>query len=140
MSTLRSSIVRWYAARRMVLGCIVLSGAMATSVAVLSQAAHTHADAHRVTRAVTYNGIGVVIEQTDSEVVVREIIPNSPADGQLFEGARLVSVNGMTPDSLPGWASAIRGEPGTQVELGIASRCGGQSVRTLTRDIVRLEY
>ncbi len=141
MSKVASSLARWRTARPLVLGSILVAGVMATSVAVLHRAMGPIDAQHRITRAVTYSGIGVVIERVaDDRVVVREVIPNSPAQGRLVPGAHLVKVNGERPESLPRWANAIRGPAGTDVELEVAYHCGGHQTITLTRDLVRLEY
>lgn len=136
-----TTLARWRTARRAVLGAIVLAGAVATSTAVIRQVALSDCSHHRgVDRAYTYSGVGVVIEREDEGVVVKRVLPGAPAEGLLRPGARLVSVDGDAPGSLEAWASAIRGAPGTTVELELAYPCGGHKTIALTRDIVRMEY
>jgi C-terminal processing protease CtpA/Prc len=135
-----TTLARWRTARRAVLGAIVLAGAVATSTAIVRQAALTDCGQLRVDRAYTYSGIGVVIEREDDSVVVKRVLPGAPAEGQLHAGARLVAVDGESPASLEAWASAIRGAPGTHVELEVAYPCGGHKTIAVTRDIVRMEY
>ena len=140
-NSIRNSVARWRTARRVVLGSVVLAGSVVTSAAVMYRmAAHDCASYHRVNEAYTYSGVGVVIEREDGQVVVRRILSGAPADGELFPGARLVSVDGVTPHSLEGWAEAIRGAPGTHVELEVAYPCGGHKLVTLERGIIRMEY
>lgn len=138
---LKTTLARWRTARRAVLGSIVLAGSVVTSAAVMYRmSARDCAGYHRVDRAYTYSGIGVVIEREDGDVVVRRVLPDTPAEGALKRGARLVSVDGEVPDTLEDWASAIRGAPGTTVELEIAGPCGGHRQLELERDVIRLSY
>ncbi len=137
----RTTLARWKTARRVVLGSIFLAGSVVTSAAVMYRmAAHECGAYHRVDRAYTYSGIGVVIERQDDQVVVQRVIPGAPAEDRLFPGARLISVDGRTPDTLEGWAEAIRGAPGTKVDLEVAYPCGGHKSVTLERDLIRMEY
>jgi C-terminal processing protease CtpA/Prc len=137
----RTTLARWRTARRAVLGAIVLAGSVVTSAAVMYRLGAHDCDAYqRVERAYTYSGIGVVIEQRHGEVVVRRVMPGSPAEGKLRSGARLVAVDGNAPADFEGWAAAIRGEPGTEVDVTVAYPCGGRKTITITRDIVRMAY
>lgn len=137
----RTSIARWRIARRVVLGSIILAGSVATSAAVMYRMAATQCGAQQqVRQAYTYSGVGVVIERERGHVVVKRIIPGSPADGKLLPGARLLRVEGERPRGIEGWASAIRGEPGTSFEMEIAYPCGGKKRVHLTRDVVRVRY
>lgn len=138
---IRNSIRRWRFGRRVVLGSIILAGSVATSAAVMYRMAATQCGAqHQVNRAYTYSGVGVVIERERGQVVVRRVIEGSPADGKLLPGARLLEIDGQRPHSVEAWASAIRGEPGTNFEMEIAYPCGGKKHVFLTRDVVRVEY
>lgn len=103
-------------------------------------AARDCASYHRVDRAYTYSGIGVVIERDHGRVVVRRVLPDSPAEGVLYPGARLISVDGESPASLEAWAESIRGNAGSTVQIEIAYPCGGHTVLELQREIVRMEY
>lgn len=138
----RFKLARWRTARRVVLSSVVLAGSVATGTAVMMRmSAHDCARQHHVERAYTYSGIGVVIEVERDEVVVTRVLPDSPAEGRLRAGARLISVDGEVPATLENWADAIRGAPGTTVELEVAyPPCGGHKRVTLDRDIVRVEY
>lgn len=139
----RTTIARWRTARRAVLGAIILAGSVVTSAAVMMRLGTRDCDAYhrvdRADRAYTYSGIGVVIERHHGEVVVRRVLRGSPAQGKLRPGARLVAVDEHAPPTLEGWASAIRGAPGTTVELEVAYPCGTRTV-AITRDIVRMAY
>lgn len=138
--TTSTTLARWRTARRSVLGAIVLAGAVATSAAVFESMRAPACTHHRVDRAYTYSGIGVVIEREDADVLVKRVLPGAPADGMLFEGARLVRVDGMVPGTLEDWASAIRGAPGSVVELEVAYPCGGHKSISIERGIVHMEY
>lgn len=138
--TMTTSLARWRTARRSVLGAIVLAGAVATSAAVFETMRVPACPHHKVDRAYTYSGVGVVIEREGADVVVKRVLPGAPADGLLFEGARLVRVDGMTPPTLEDWASAIRGAPGSIVELEVAYACGGHKTLAIERGIVHMEY
>ncbi len=135
-----TTLSRWRVARRAVLGAIVLAGAVATSTAVIRQAAFSGChNSQRVER--TYSGIGVVIERDAEEgVLVKRVMPGAPADGRIHAGARLVAVDGEVPGDLQGWASAITGAPGTTVELEVAYPCGGQKNIEIVREAIRLRY
>jgi C-terminal processing protease CtpA/Prc len=137
----RSALARWRTARRAVLGAIVLAGSVVTSAAVMYRTGSSDCGAqHRVDRAYTYSGIGVVIERHQGDVVVRRVLRGSPATGKLHPGARLVAVDGENPPTIEAWAEAIRGEPGTTVDLEVQYPCGGEKSVSITRDIVRMSY
>lgn len=137
----RTKLSRWRTARQVVLGSIVLAGSVATSAAVMYRmAAHDCSAYHQVDRAYTYSGVGVVIERERGQVVVRRVLPGAPAEDMLFPGARLVSVDGEAPATLEGWAEAIRGTPGSEVDLEVAYPCGGHKHVAITRDVIRVQY
>lgn len=138
----RSALARWRTARRAVLGAIVLAGSVVTSAAVMYRMGSSDCGAHHrsVDRSYTYSGIGVVIERQQGDIVVRRVMRGSPATGKLHPGARLVSVDGEVPETVDAWAEAIRGEPGSVVELKIKYPCGGEREVDITRDIVRVSY
>jgi C-terminal processing protease CtpA/Prc len=139
-TSVSSTLARWRTARRSVLGAIVLAGAVATSAAVFETMRVPACPHHKVDRAYTYSGVGVVIERDDADIVVKRVMPGTPADGKLLEGARLVRVDGMAPATLEEWASAIRGAPGSIVELEVAYACGGHKTIAIERGIVHMEY
>lgn len=139
--SIHTSLTRWRLARRAVLGAIVVAGAVATSTAVIRTVALSECPGHAVERAYTYSGIGVVIERDGSDtVVVKQVLPGAPAEGILREGMRLVAVDGEAPPTVDAWAAAIRGAPGTSVELEVAFPCGGHKSYVIARDIVRMSY
>jgi len=135
-----STLIRWRTARRAVLGAIVLAGAVATSTAVVRQMALSECASHRVDRAYTYGGIGIVIERDDDGIVVKRVMPGTPADGRLHAGARLIAVDGEAPADIETWASAIRGAPGTTVALAVEYPCGGHKLVEIDRDVIHMQY
>jgi C-terminal processing protease CtpA/Prc len=139
---LAASIARWRTARRMTLAAIVLAGGMATVGAATYRLATVNGcQARQITQTgYTYPGIGVELEQHGDEFIVRRVFPNTPADGKLFPNARLVAADGQSPETMAGWTSVIRGQPGTEVELEVAYGCGGPQHLTLQRDIIHLRY
>ena len=135
---IRFSIVRWRAARQVVLGAILLAGSVVTSVAVLYQMAGLDGSlGSRVAREYVYSGIGVVLERDGNDVIVDRVFPNSPAATGLSAGAQLLAVDGTQPETLRGWATAIRGRPGTTVQLEVAFCRGGRKTIELTRQVIR---
>ena len=140
-SPLATSIGRWRTARRVILGSIVLAGAMATSAAVMYRFGGNECrSAHRaqVDNSYSYSGIGAVIQGRGDHVIVRSVLPGAPADGFIREGARLISVDGTYPDSVEGWASALKGPEGTSVTIEVAYRCSGHKFVTLERKMIRV--
>lgn len=141
-ASLMTSIRRWRAARRIILGSIVLAGAMATSAALMYRyggATCTKTAQHRVAeRGYTYSGIGAVIQARGDSVVVRSTLPGAPADGVLRDGVRLISVDGTYPESIEGWANALRGPEGTRVTIEFGSKCSGHQFVTLERKLIHV--
>ena len=138
-SSLVTSISRWRTARRVILGSIVLAGAMATSAAVMYRFGGTNCRAtqHRVVDNLSkYSGLGAVIQGRGDAVIVRNVIAGAPADGVIREGARLISVDGTYPNSVEEWASALRGPEGTSVTIEVAYRCSGHKFVTLERQTI----
>ncbi len=147
MHPLRRSLSQWRTARRVVLSSLVLSGALATAVWMTARpvpcASITVADSLGTLRAdhtVTYSGIGVAIRQTErGSVYIDRVFENTPADGILSPGMRIVAVDGTAIEGdLRDWTAAVRGAPGTNVELTVAYHCGGRQTVRLTRQVVRL--
>jgi C-terminal processing protease CtpA/Prc len=138
--SLATSIGRWRTARRVILGSIVLAGAMATSAAVMYRFGGTncHSTHRAVDNSYSYSGIGAVIQGRGDHVIVRSVLPGAPADGAIREGARLISVDGTYPDSVEGWASALKGPEGTSVTIEVAYRCSGHKFVTLERKMIRV--
>lgn len=131
-------LARWRIARRAVLGSIVLAGTVATSAAIVRQSTIVTCE-RRVDHSYTYSGVGVVIEREGEDIVIKRVLPDSPAMGKLHVGARLVSVDGQVPGDLEAWASAIRGAPGTTVELQLSYPCGGEKTIAVERDVIRMQ-
>lgn len=147
MKTESSALARWRIARRITLGAIVIAGTMTTAAAVaqrvaghpcsMSHASHARAD---VQSHYTYSGIGVELTQDGSDFVVARVFPGSPAEGKLYPGAVLVSVDGESPDHMQQWTNKIRGQQGTPVELEVTYPCSGHDTVTLERAVVRIRY
>jgi C-terminal processing protease CtpA/Prc len=144
MKTDSSALARWRIARRICLGAIVVAGTMTTAAAVAQRVAdhpcsmsHARAD---VQSHYTYSGIGVELTQDGKDFVVARVFDGSPADGKLFPGAVLVSVNGESPEHMQQWTNMIRGEQGTPVELEVMYPCSGPDTVTLERAVVRIRY
>jgi C-terminal processing protease CtpA/Prc len=137
-----SVVHRWRIARRITLGAIVIAGTMATASVVVQRLAMDHpchAGQHSQGEY-TYSGIGVELQQDGDAFVVRRVFEGSPADGKLYPGAKLISVDGETPRHMRHWTNEIRGEQGTSVELEVEYPCSGRETVTLERDIVRVRY
>jgi carboxyl-terminal processing protease len=90
-------------------------------------------------------GIGALLRLDDQthEIVIANLLPDSPAlKGGLLPGDRVIEINGDAPPvdgNLAATVKLIRGEPGTQVSLGVR-RVGLEQLLTvqLVRDTVRL--
>lgn len=125
----------------MTLAAIVLAGGMATVCAATYRLAEVNGVArHYVTTGYTYPGIGVELEQRGSQFVVRRVFPDTPADGNIYPGARLVSADGEAPVTMAGWTAVIRGDVGTTVDINVAYGCGGQQQVTLERGLIHINY
>ncbi|PRP94755.1 PDZ domain-containing protein [Enhygromyxa salina] len=143
MKTDSSALARWRLARRISLGAIVVAGTMTTAAAVAQRiAAHPCSMSQRanVQSYYSYSGIGVELTQDGSDFVVARVFAGSPADGKLFPGAVLLSVDGESPKHMQQWTNMIRGEQGTPVELEVVYPCSGHDTVVLERDVVRLRY
>jgi C-terminal processing protease CtpA/Prc len=116
---------------------------MATAAAVMHSGGCPASAIHAKTaalRAFTYSGLGVVIEQAEGDsIVVRRVLPGSPAEGALRPGMRITAVDGARYSELADWSDAIRGVPGSDVELEVRMGCHSRAI-TLTRDVVRMAY
>ena len=137
------ALTRWRIARRLTLGAIVVAGTMATASAVAHRLADSPCGAHAradVQSYYSYSGIGVELTQDGEDFVVARVFPGTPADGKLFPGAVLLSVDGESPRHMQQWTSRIRGEQGSEVELEVAYPCSGHDTVTLKRDVVRVRY
>ncbi len=86
-------------------------------------------------------GVGVAIELVADVVVVREVIPGSPAAGAKIEaGDRILGVDGarLRGMSLMDVVSRIRGEAGTEIKLFV-QRDTEEWTETLERGAVQFE-
>lgn len=135
-----SSIRRWRMARRLTLSAIVMAGVMATAATATYRLAAVHCPGHQQAREYTYPGIGVEIEHRGDDFVVRRVFPNTPADGKVLPGAVLISADGERPETVQGWTTVIRGEPGSDVEIEVAYPCSGHETVTIERDVIHIEY
>ncbi|WP_106394494.1 PDZ domain-containing protein [Enhygromyxa salina] len=99
--------------------------------------AHARAD---IQSYYTYSGIGIELTRDGDDLVVARVFPGTPADGKLFEGAVLLSVDGESPRHIQQWTNMIRGEQGSSVELEVVYPCSGRDTVVLERDLVRVRY
>lgn len=136
-------IAGWQLARHLTLGTIVLAGSLVLGLQSVRELAAqercVEAETRQSARVHTYAGIGVELERVGSQEFVRRVFPNSPAQGKIFPGARLESVNGVRPGCSRGWAAMIRGPVGSKVELEV-SYDGRRHQVAIERDLVRIEY
>lgn len=136
-------IAGWQLARHLTLGTLIAAGAMVMGLEVAERwcqsqphAVITQRDGARVH---TYAGVGVELETIGKEQYVRRVFADSPAQGKIFPGARLESVDGMRPGCSRGWASMIRGPIGSQVNLEL-SYDGRRHKVSLERDLIMVRY
>lgn len=136
-------IAGWQLARHLTLGTIILS---ATLVLGLESAqrwnqsqAQQEARVGRIARVHSYAGIGVELERVGNEQYVRRVFPNTPAQGKIFPGAKLESVDGMRPGCSRAWAAMIRGSIGSKVDLKV-SYDGRMHEVELERALIRIHY
>lgn len=138
------ALTRWRIARRLTLATIAITGTMATASAVAQRVATSPCSRAQVQTEVqsyySYSGIGVELTQDGEDFVVVRVFPGTPADGKLFPGAVLLSVDGESPAHMQQWTARIRGERGSDVELEVAYPCTGHETVVLQRDVVRVRY
>ena len=80
-----------------------------------------------------YSGVGLGVEQAEDAIVVTRVYEDGPAEeAGIRVGEKIVSVDGTryAGDELERAVAKIRGEPGTEVTIGIESADG--TVRRLT--------
>jgi C-terminal processing protease CtpA/Prc len=107
---------------------------MATAATSVQRLAQLQVQSH----VEVYSGIGVAIrERPDGQVQVFEVNPAGPADGELFPGALLVAADGDTPRDIEGWKHALRGDPGTQVDVTVSYPGACTHSVTIERQVVR---
>ena len=138
-----SALAHWRTARRITLGAIVIAGTMFTAAEVAQRVAEHPCGAHaraNVQSYYTYSGIGVELTQDGDDFVVARVFPGTPADGKLFAGAVLLSVDGESPRHIRQWTHMIRGEQGSSVELEVVYPCSGHDTVVLQRDVVRVQF
>jgi hypothetical protein len=130
---------QWRLAKQVTLGFLLAFG--------LVQTAHEFSARCREARQVVptdiehvinYSGIGVALESRDGHHVVAQVFPGSPADGVIFPGAVLISVDGERPGCASRWARMIRGPEGTSVALNVAYPGRGHEEITLIRQRISL--
>ncbi len=138
-----NSISRWRTARSVVLGSIILAGSMATSAALMYRMAgptcSQQQQQREIERGYTYSGIGAVIQQHGDRVMVRQVITDGPADGLLREGAFLVAVDGEDPQSVEGFANALRGPAGSTVAVEVRYGCNSHETVIIERSMIRVQ-
>lgn len=135
-------IAGWQLARHLTLGTIVLAGALVLGVQSADRWCPNKAVAvaqQDNARVHTYAGIGVELERIGKEQYVRRVFPDSPAQGKIFPGARLESVDGVRPGCSRGWAAMIRGPIGSEVKLEL-SYDGRRHKVELERDLIMVHY
>lgn len=143
MSKIDASVITtWRIARRVTLAAIVVAGTMSTAAAVSQRMAQhpCQATAAQTTNYYTYSGIGVELTQDGNDFVVSRVFPGTPADGMLYPGAVLLSVDGESPENIADWTRHIRGSAGTYVELEVAYPCSGHDKVLIERSVVQLAY
>ena len=89
-----------------------------------------------------YAGVGMVIQAQEGATVVQRVFPNTPAERHGVQaGDRVLSVGG---ESVAGWpiervSNALKGEPGTEVEVIFARFGVPEPLETqITRAVVRI--
>ncbi len=135
-----TSLSRWRTARSVILGSIILAGSMATSAALMYRlAGPTCSQQQReIEQSYSYSGIGAVIQQHGEHVMVRQVINGGPAVGLLRNGAILVAVDGVDPQSVEGFANALRGPAGTTVAVEVRYGCGAHETVIIERSMIRV--
>ena len=135
-----TSISRWRTARSVVLGSIILAGSMATSAALMYRMAGPTCSQQKqeIERGYTYSGIGAVIQQHGDRVMVRQVITEGPAAGLLREGAFLVAVDGHNPQTVEGFANALRGPAGSTVAVEVSYGCAAHETVMIERSLIRV--
>ncbi len=89
-----------------------------------------------------YAGVGMLIETQEGTPVVRRVFPSTPAERTGVQmGDRIMAVSG---EAVAGWplekvSNALKGEPGTQVDVVFARYGVGRPIETrMTRAVVRI--
>ena len=113
--------------------------AAAVAQRVADHPCHSRAKAN-IQSYYTYSGIGVELTRDGNDLVVARVFPGTPADGKLYPGAVLMSVDGETPRHMQQWTNRIRGEQGTKVEIEVMYPCSGPDTVVLERDVIRVRY
>jgi len=143
MNSTMNKIARWRLARKITLGALMLTGCFATASAVSHrlhsasfQQCHSHGTIVRVAHDYTYTGIGVVMVQEGQDFVVKAVLPDSPAQGKIVPGAKLLTVDGQHPEHLRAWSRLIRGEANTSVQLEVQHGDSESQTVTLERQLI----
>jgi len=101
-------------------------------------------DFESVTESATgrYAGIGVVVGASDGELLIREIMGDTPAArGGLASGDRIIAIDGEFTDSerIPAAIERLRGPAGSTVVLSIRRGSAGQLLEVeLRRELIRI--
>lgn len=98
---------------------------------------HEEKDAYYGSVSGNFGGIGVVLRESDGYIVVMQVYSGSPAEkAGILQGDIIVEADGtkLVDSSLDAASTAIRGEPGTAVRLGILRK---GSTDTVYIDVVR---
>lgn len=89
-----------------------------------------------------YAGVGMLIENQEGTPIVRRVFPNTPAERTGVQmGDRIMAVSG---EPVAGWplekvSNALKGEPGTEVDVVFARYGVGRPIETrMTRAVVRI--
>ena len=92
----------------------------------------------------TFVGIGVVLEPSETGLVIQSVLPSSPAEAaELQSGDRIVEVEGEDVSDEPTEliVQRLRGEAGTMVQLGVRGEDGGPTRAVeVTREELRLPF
>ncbi len=82
-------------------------------------------------------GVGAVMGFEDGALVVSRVVEGAAAEGQLPVGSRVLAVDGrpVTELGLDGAIQAIRGEPGTPVQLSVDLGSGPTLITLLRRRV-----
>jgi hypothetical protein len=97
------------------LGAMLLSGVNVTidepslSASVLAPPGSTFAR--------FYEPSGVGLEMRHGSIVVRNVVPGTPADAHLRPGDEIISINGLAPATLEFARSLLNGTPGTKASI-----------------------
>ena len=88
----------------------------------------------------TFAGVGAVLSQDGTDLVVQSVIPGAPAErAGVRAGDRILAVDGVDTmgKTVSQVVDEVRGKEGTQVTLTLAKKTGGDTFDvTITREII----